>query len=141
METLHKVKWQVSLTNGETLFEGKGDFKEIRGQSSPWQRLTKYIIENSLDITSLSLYTDDGRTFNLPSKGKNPKFREFSLMDKPLDFNFAHKLARNIMKDGTSIESGWFTFIEAIYPTYRLQLWVDENDTRNCWVLSLPNGS
>ena len=33
--------------------------------------------------------------------------------------------------------SEWFTTIEAIYKDYKLQLWVDELDTRNCWVLVL----
>lgn len=142
----HKAKWQVSLSNGETFFEGKGSFKEIEGELSPWQRLIRYTADKKIEITSLSLYTDDGRTFNLPSLGKNPKFRPFLEVDKPIDYNLARYVARDIsgIKEGnegkvTSVKvSDWFTVAEAVYSTYKLQLWVDENNPKNCWVSVVP---
>jgi len=144
MQTLnHNVKWQVSLSTGETFFEDKGDFIEIPDQLSPWQRLQKYLIENEAQITSLSLYTNDGQSFNLPSAGKNPKFKAFSDLEKPLDYQMFRTIGRNVagLKNGVVVplnEHGfddWFTVIEAIYSFGSLQLWVDENNSKNSWVL------
>lgn len=139
----HSVFFQVSLSNGETFFEEKGKFVTVQGEISPWQKLIKYATENKLEITSLSLYTKDGRTFNLPSAGRDPKFRPFALADKPLDYNFGHYLARESeIVDGKAINttpSDWFAVIEAIYEKYKLQLWVDENNNKNSWVLVVNN--
>jgi len=141
--TSHHVKFKVSLSNGQTFYEGKPPFEEIPNDLSPWQRLIQYTIDNQCLITSLSLYTEDGKTFNLPSSGKNPKFREFAKLEKPIDYNVSRKIATEM--DAIRTEQGietsnrriseWYTIAEAIYPTYSLQLWVDEQDTRNCWVL------
>lgn len=144
----HKVKFKVSLSNGETFYEGKGYFKEFEGEKSPWQKLIQYTIENRLEITSLSLYTDGGKTFNLPSAGKNPKFKHFNDIPNPIDYNIMRSIAREVKvssKDkGFVLEreveiSEWFTIAEAIYSDYKLQLWVDELNNKNCWVLCVPH--
>ena len=139
MNLKSNVFWQVSLSNGETFYENKGIFVLIPGELSPWKRLLNYIVEHKVEITSLSLFTKDGRTFNLPSAGKNPKFAPFALAEKPIDYIFNRYLAREHevvdMKVVKTEATDWFAVIEAIYPTYKLQLWVDENNTRNSWVL------
>lgn len=144
----HYVKWQVSLSNGETLYEDKGDYEIIPGQESPWQRLQTHLSETGATITSLSLYTDDGRTFNLPSAGKNPKFAEFAQIEAPLDFDMCRKIARETdmtgKKDGSLQAqnhrvSEWFTIIKAIYEDYTLEVWVDELNINNCWSLVKEN--
>ncbi len=136
METLfkHNVKWKISLSNGETFYEGKGKFKDISGLKSPFQRLLDYTLDTKTYITSLSLYTDSGQSFNLPSSGNRPRFNEFNNLSKPIDYNIFRKMAKNISKDGSEI-SDWFTVAEAIYPDYKLQLWVDEKNYKNCWTL------
>jgi len=145
----HKVKFQVSLSNGETFYEGKGEYQDFQdGRPSPWNRLLRYIVDNGLDITSISLYTDDGQRFNLPTSGHNPKFREFDEAEKPIDYNFGRKMAReaDAVRDGRQVKltsdwetSDWYTFIEAIYTDYRMQLWVDENNPKICWTLLKKN--
>lgn len=154
METLesHKVKWQVSLSNGETFFEGKGNYVEYAGELSPWGRLQEYLKANDLKITSLSLYTDDGQTFNLPSLGKNPKFSAFMQEWKPFKFVMERHVARD---QGDAEYTDWFTTIVAYYLieikdhkhdgeqevpdnlnlVIKLSLWVDEHNTKNCWSL------
>ena len=143
MDLKHNVKWQVSLSNGETFFEGKGKFVEIPGEKSPWQRLIAYTAEHKVTITSLGLYTKDGRTFNLPSLGRNPKFREFSLLPPPLDYDVNRHISREMDVTGKEITgtkiSEWFTLAVAIYPDFQLQLWVDERNTKNSWVLVVKN--
>ena len=132
-----RICWQVSLSTGETFFENKGRFEEIAGELSPWQKLQKYLAEAGAEITSLSLFTEDGRTFNLPSAGKNPKFQEFTGLEKPIDFQVWRKLASDICDGKVKIDgnSEFYTVAEAVYPDYKLQLWVDELNIRNCWVL------
>ena len=140
----HLVKWKVSLSNGETLFEGKGDYQDIPNQPSPWQRLQKYISDNKLEITSLSLYTDKGQTWQLPSSGSNPKFSEFAKVKKPLDYDMCRKIAREakVVKMATekAVVAEWYTVIKAIYKDYELQIWVSELNTNNSWVLRRNNG-
>ena len=149
MQTLNnRVKWQVSLSNGETLYEDKGNFVRVAGEKSPWQKLISYMAFKEVYITSLSLYTDDGQRFNLPSAGNNPKFSMFDLIDKPLDYSFCHKLLQDhdvvyegdkASITGTQIVAE-YTVIEAIYKEYRLQVWVSDNDPRISWAVVVPHG-
>jgi len=53
--------WKVSLSNGETFYEGKGNFEILAGEKSPWQRLKDYIQINELKITSLGIFTEDNK--------------------------------------------------------------------------------
>lgn len=133
---VHKVKWQVSLSDGQTLFEDKGDFAVVPGELSPWNKLLKYIEDNSLAITSLSLYTDDGRTFNLPSLGKNPKFRAFDLATKPTKLMLERKFAVDADdKDNPDMFTticAWYDFENIII---KLSIWVSEANPNNSWSL------
>lgn len=143
MDSKHSVLFQVSLSNGETFYEEKGKFVTVPGELSPWNKLLKYISENKVLITSLSLYTKDGRTFNLPSAGRDPKFRPFVVAEKPIDFCLKRYLGREMDIENLKVvkigPSDWFTSIEAVYPNYKLQIWVDENNTQNSWSLVLVN--
>ena len=130
MQTL-KVKWQVSLSDGTTVYEGKGDYLYIAGELSPWNRLLEHIKTNELRITSLSLYTDKGQTFNLPSAGKNPKFHLFASSPQPIGY----KMFRAVGHDIDAQSEDHFTVAEADYGDYRLQLWVDNQHPENCWTL------
>jgi hypothetical protein len=136
----HNVKWQVSLANGETLFEDKGDFCEVDGQPSPWQKLLFYLAKNKTYITSLSLYTDSNQRFNLPSAGKSPKFKAFIEAPKPLGFQCFRKMGIDFNKgpDGKvrPDEGGdLFTVAQAKYADCFMEIWVDENSPKNCWGL------
>jgi hypothetical protein len=133
---LHNLRWQVSLANGDTFIEGSGLFDEVAGELSPWQKLLRYKTEQNTHITSLSLLTNDGRTFNLPSAGKNPKFIEFDGLEKPTDYLVCRKISRKIDIAGNTQEVDWlFTVAIAKYADYELQLWVDEKNTSNMWTM------
>lgn len=140
-----QVKFIASLSNGETVVEGKADFKYIDGNHTPWIRLVRYATENKLDITSLSLFTPDGRTFTLPSRGKNPKFKAFDDADKPLDYQIDRKLGREqkgVRMPNGGVElgkveiKGHFTVGVAYFADHKVEVWVDEEDTRNSWYLT-----
>lgn len=136
---MNKVQFTASLSNGETIYEGKGNFQVIEGSLSPWQRLFKYVAENKLEITSLSLYYED-RRWNLPSRGKNPRFKEFSDIEQPIGFKFFRKAAKeqrmeNGEPQGEAQLVDKYACIEAEYKNKKLQVWVDEN--QNSWSIIL----
>jgi len=132
----HNVKWQVSLNNGETLYEGKGNFIEVEGELSPWNKMLEYLQANNLEITSLSLYTDSGQRWNLPSKGGNPKFRAFDIAQKP--YKLQLERVQGMDWDDQN-NPDIYTTINAFYDyegvIYKLSVWVDEKNTNNTWTL------
>ena len=133
---MKKVRWIASLSNGETLYEERGNFKTIEGELSPWQRLLLYINENELKITSIALTYDEKTRYNLISLSANPKFHAFSNAKKPEGFNFFRKLGGDVI-DGKidRVTADNFSVIEAIYKDGRkIQLWVDDNNG-NSWTL------
>jgi hypothetical protein len=130
---MHKVLWTVSLSNGETHYEEKGNFRTIEGEPSPWRRLLSYLEASGARITSLSLYAADGRRWNVPSAGSNPKFKAFAEAKKPEGFRFFRKIGFDAMGSGADAQQH-FACIEARYAGHALQVWVDEA-TLNAWCL------
>jgi hypothetical protein len=125
-----KLKWKVGLSDGTNYIEGNSPFQYTDGELSPWLKLQRHIKENNLSITSLCI-VDEGRTFNLPSRGQNPKFRAFLNAEKPIAFNFFRMIGGAVGGGNRDL----FAVAEAHYTDYKLQLWVDEKNTKNCWVL------
>lgn len=154
--SIPKVRWQASLSNGETFYEGKAPFDFKYGEKMPWNRLERYIVDKKVNITSLALIFGD-RSYNLPSIGKNPNFREFALQPQPLDYNVYRKLATDRGYDdgviGDIKKSDHFTVAEAVYGVeikaqdgetkaslnFKLQLWVDEKNPKNSYLMLANN--
>ena len=136
----HNVKFKVSLSNGDIFFEGKGEMIDTP-ESSAWAKLDKYCMQNKVDIVHMSLYTDDGREFHLPSAANRPSFRAFFNLEKPLDYNCYRKLFGSVNGGGAVDAKQLFTVIEAIYETHSLQLWVDENNINNCYGLCVQHSN
>lgn len=125
------TRWKVGLSNGENFIEGVAPFERIKGEDSPWLKLLAYCKQNNIDMTSLCLI-HGSRTFNLPSAGTNPKFKAFSTTKKPIGFDFGRPFS---ITQGEPREL--FAMIVAIYDDHQLQLWVDERNPNNCWVLTV----
>lgn len=131
----HRVFWAVGLSNGENAQEDKGDFKVIDGELSPWQRLIHYVAEKGLMITSLQLFTADGKVFSLPSAGKNPKFKAFADAPQPILYRMYRKMAGDVMGGGEVTNQELFTVAEARYKDGTLlQIWVC-NTSLNAWTM------
>ena len=131
---MHTVKWQVGLSNGENFKEDKGQFETSPGALSPWQRLLAYLEEHQVTITSLSLCTDDGRRWNLPSAGKNPKFKAFADAPQPVGYRFYRKLGGDVM-NGAIQQPERYAVVEATYEDgHTMQLWVDDA-TQASWCI------
>jgi hypothetical protein len=143
MRTLHNVRWSVSLSNGETIHEGKGEYEEIDGELSPWQKLQAHLETlnagapaDPVRITSLWLTTQSGATLNLPSAGRNPRFRALGEAHAPTAFRMFRNAAADIV-DGLTVNGEIYTVAEATFAdNKRLQIWVDEA-TGNAWCLTL----
>ena len=119
------VRWVAGLSNGETLVEGKGVVEEVKGEDSPWHKLQEYLRENDLRIQSFGLWADD-KHFNLPSV--KPKFGGLI----PVEYNCFRFIAGDILVGGGNSEH--YICAEAIYPGYKVQLWVDLMDTNKSWL-------
>lgn len=132
----NKPLWCASLSNGETLYEGKGDYVVIPGELSPWQRLLLHIGDTGSSITSLSLYTDGGLRWNLPSAGKNPKFKEFQDVKKPFSYRMYRKYGMDAQGPNAGREDK-YTVIRADYPDgSAIETWVCEN-TLASWAVAI----
>jgi hypothetical protein len=134
----HNVGWKVSLSNGETFYEGKGAYEVQKGTPSPWHRLQDHIKSNDLKITSLSLYSKEGMNWHVHSPGNSPRFQEFEKEPKPVEL----RIFRAMTSGGGGINGAYvethFTVAQAKYPDYILQMWVSETDPKNCWAITLP---
>lgn len=133
---MHEVHFIAGLSSGETITEGNGNFQIIKGALSPWQRLLRYCEETGAHITSLSLATADGKRWNLPSAGKNPKFKAFADAPKPITYRFFRKMGGDVMTGRVTNEER-YAVAEAHYQNgTTLQVWVDKQ-TQNAWSLFL----
>lgn len=125
----------ASLSNGETIHEEKGNYKRTPGDPSPWVRLLSYIAANNLTITSLAIYTECGRRFNLPSLGHNPRFRAFADAQKPVSFNFFRQHGQDVIGNTHTGAPDVYSVIQASYPDgSTLQMWVDDKSL-SIWTL------
>lgn len=131
---MHQVLFDIALSNGEMITEGKGNYQRTAVELSPWMRALRYIAESGVKITSLSLYTADGRRWNLPSAGKNPKFKEVGEYPVPISFNFFRKAGIDVDVSGEQTVSDVYAVAEAQYPDgHSMQLWVND-ETMSAWV-------
>ena len=129
------VRWAVGLSDGSNAYEGKNEYQVKDNELSPWNRLLKHVSDQGLTITSLSLYTDANQRWNLPSIGKNPKFKAFDDAPNPVVYNFFRKYGQDIL-NGKEEPPTLFNVIEARYDDKVLQTWVSE-DGKASWSLIL----
>ena len=140
MVETHRVFWRVSLSNGETFHENKRPFRRIAGELSPWERLKIHMEREGAHITSLSLYANDGKTWNMPSAGGNPHFAAFASAPKPDAFNFFRRAGQSFNVDLALTQQHVFAVAEATIGTGKVQVWVNDKHPENCWVLVVPDG-
>lgn len=133
---MHNVFFTIGLSNGETLTEEKGNYVTIPGELSPFQKAKAYIQKTGATITSVSLYSRDGKRWNIPSSGKNPKFSAFAECPKPISYQFFRKMGADVNpEDGSLSNEEVYSVIEATYEDGRiLQTWV-HNTTFASWTL------
>lgn len=138
-----KVCFIASLANGETIIEGKREWAWKKGVNSPWNRLIRYALDKKTSITSLSLLTPHGVTFTIPPMGGKPRFTGYTNTEKPIDYHVGRHLIRDMdvgLKgkvaniEHTEIQE-FYTYAEAFYKDFSVQLWVDEINPVHSWVV------
>lgn len=138
----HTALFQASLSNGETLFEGRGDYQEIEGQPSPWQRLLLYLHKTKSHITSLAIYAG-GLRYMLPPIGKGgPRFRAFEHAERPVGLTFFRKLGQDVNASGGALSEEIFAVAQAQYSdgTF-IEIWVSDANPENAWTLKTIESS
>ena len=140
---VHKITWKALLSDGNIYYENKGIFEESLEKPSSWQQMEKYIIDNGLSIVAISLITDTGFEINTPKMTGEPDLKSYKKGDAPIDFLVKRSLARDLNITGslkdlrTKIENvGFYTILVTYYKGYTIELWVDENDTKKCWLFT-----
>lgn len=130
----HTIFFIAGLSNGETAIEGKGAWAVETGGLSPYQRLLSYCREKELTINSLSLGTDDGRRWTLPSAGKRPKLRVLQDAPKPVAYKAFRKAAGEAPIGQPIVISELYSVIEGTYEDgKRLQIWVRDGEGYPSW--------
>jgi len=129
-----KVKFVVGLSNGENLTEGEGVL-EKDGTLTPWHKLQEYLKEKGIEIRSMSLFSKTelgNRHYHLPnSQDKWDKFNKWTKSEVPIGYN----CFRGVESDWGKLDGvGVYTCAEAIYPDYKVQLWVSEVDPDKSWI-------
>jgi len=135
-----------SLSNGETIIEGRGDYSWKPGIKSPWNRLVRYSAEKKATIISLSLCTPGGATFTFPPISGKPRFKAFTELtpeERPLDFEVKRFIAQEmnvgINKKKTTITDNavaeFYTIAEAIYKDFSIEIWVNELNIKHSWTV------
>lgn len=128
------VRLKVSLSNGETFYEGTKPFEFIAGEKSALQRMLDYIDDHALEIRSVSLLTRKGVEHHLPSAGNSPRFKEFESAEKPYDYRVYRKFGADVM--GGKTVTDHFTVAEAFYPgKLSVQLWVNESPPHSSYIV------
>lgn len=129
MRTSHVVRWAVSLSNGDTVHEGAGDYEEIQDDLSPWNRLQKHIENNALTITALWLWHPDGHRWVLPGAGGIDLRRAHSANPTSVSCFRAFKSFSDHTEDEV------YTVARAEFGIAAVEMWVSEKDHRRSWVV------
>jgi hypothetical protein len=88
------VNWIATLSDGSTAVENTGEYQLVTGERKPWVRLTKFLAENDLHLTSLRL-NFRGRTIHMP----RANFDRFGLYDTnraPLFYSLQYHIEKEM---------------------------------------------
>lgn len=143
-----KVNFLASLSNGETIIEGRDGWEWRDGEKSPWNRLIEYTVKNNLVITSVSLLLPRGRgVVTLPPISNKSRFVGYQNVPQPIDFEVGRYLGRDI--SGTAegnvahienvVIKEFYTILSAYYKDHILQVWVSELQNYKSWVVLKNN--
>lgn len=134
------VRWLASLSNGETLVEGKGLLEEIKGEPSPWAKLIAYINANNLHITGLRVQvkkdSEPTKTYNLPSFNitKSGTHEKWNTVNPITPNSYDHyRWVTKAITDSSPTQR--HIEIRAIYDDFFVSLFVDELEGNECWTV------
>ncbi len=136
---MDSIRFKASLSNGENFVEGKGDYAFIPGELSPLLRLYKYVQDNGLQITGVSIEAR-GTEHHLPSVAKNPRFKTFAETPPPKRYLMYRKKGVDMVR-GQAQREDRFLVAEAFYTAGSMQFWVNADFPHATYVVWIPRGN
>lgn len=126
--------WIATLSDGTTAVEHRGDWTVQPGEPTPWVRLTYFLGDNDLFLTSLRL-NFQGRTIHLP----RADFDKFNYLDRtidPLYYALSYHLEAEMDMNGAAIEQAVFVDLAAHYQDFAVHYIQDTGrSAANSWVV------
>lgn len=130
---MEDFKWIATLSDGETIVEGEGNWGIQPGKRLPWARLCEYAQENNLSITDLYLLLDGEQEIHIPSS-----LDRFNLsIYKPSQYSIQHLLEIDNLLGGNRQETT-FIDIAAVYEigdNLMVHLIIDVSNWKNMWIV------
>lgn len=132
MSDAQEIRWVATLSDGTTAVEHSGQYQIIPGERKPWIRLTQFLVENDLHLTSLRL-NFRGRTIHMP----RATFDRFGLGEKncaPSFYSLQYLIEGELGDDGT-LEQTTFIDLVAHYDELQVHYIQDITDGNTSWVV------
>lgn len=130
------IKWVATLSDGSTAVENSGEYQLVPGERKPWVRLTKFLADNDLHLTSLRL-NFRGRTIHMPRSN----FDRFGLNEHsraPSFYSLQYILEGEIGQGGV-VNQKEFIELTSHYDVYEVHYIQDVADGNNSWVVVTEN--
>ena len=132
------ARWVATLSNGQTIVEDSGEFTFSPGEPKPWVKLTRYLGESDLYLTSLRL-NFKGRTIHMP----RTNFGKFGMTEhsmSPLFYSLQYQLEAEMGSSqdgpvGTQWAQKHYVDLIAHYPTWDVHYVQDLEDGNTSWVI------
>jgi hypothetical protein len=126
--------WVATLSDGSTVVENQGEWVVREGESTPWVRLTHFLGDNDLHLTSLRL-NFNGRTVHLP----RPSFDKFGYAEiakEPLYYSLSYHVEAEMDMSGGLVDQTLFMDLAAHYPNDQALHYIqDMTGGNNSWVV------
>jgi hypothetical protein len=126
------INWVATLSDGSTATEHSGEYTILSGERKPWVRLTRFLADNDLHLTSLRL-NFRGRTIHMPRQN----FGRFGLNEQsrpPLFYSLAYFLEGEINEAGEFGEKH-FVDLVAHFAKFDVHYVHDLQEGNTSWVL------
>jgi hypothetical protein len=132
-ESLEPIaKWVATLSDGTTAVEHTGSFMLEEGKRKPWPRLTDYLAQNDLYLTSLRL-NFLGRTIHLPRENFD-KFNTGEINRPPLSYSLCYHIEAEAEYGSLALEETRFIELTAHYEDFAVSYVQDITGRLNSWV-------
>lgn len=136
MTDAEEVRWIATLSDGTTAVEHTGEYKIVPGERKPWVRLTQFLAEEDLHLTSLRL-NFRGRTIHMPRQNFD-RFSLGKLSVAPSFYSLQYILEADISNGGELVETPFVDLI-AHYDDFQVHHIQELKDGNTSWVVTTKN--
>lgn len=119
----------VSLKHAKLIYADKSE-NMIDLSSDPLLDLRQQITD---EVTGIIFFDANGVSLYLPIQYDSPKMRQFFAF-KVKEYKFRREAGMTIPMGGQPTQSDRYAIITAVYEHATMELWVSEDNPKNCWV-------